>query len=172
MDRRKIKRGCQTLLIRTSGLTLNQKAMMCLRISGLFCALVWLFYYAEIRSPPRIPVFDYGVPLISVLALILPVLALFVWSQRLVLMVGVWALSVGLGKALPLKRLRALGTMPRNTRIDAPGALHHIIVRGIERRRIFSNDQDRDNFKGQFSPGGRNRFRRCLHVKSARHSSY
>ena len=31
-------------------------------------------------------------------------------------------------------------------RIDAPGALHHIIVRGIERRRIFSDDQDQDNF--------------------------
>jgi REP element-mobilizing transposase RayT len=31
-------------------------------------------------------------------------------------------------------------------RIDAPGALHHIISRGIKRRRIFSNDQDRDDF--------------------------
>jgi len=31
-------------------------------------------------------------------------------------------------------------------RIDAPGALHHIILRGIERRRIFSCDQERDNF--------------------------
>jgi REP element-mobilizing transposase RayT len=36
--------------------------------------------------------------------------------------------------------------MPRKARIDAPGALHHIIVRGIERRRIFSDDTDRDNF--------------------------
>jgi putative transposase len=36
--------------------------------------------------------------------------------------------------------------MPRKARIDAPGALHHIIVRGTERRRIFSDDQDRDNF--------------------------
>jgi len=36
--------------------------------------------------------------------------------------------------------------MPRKARIDAPGALHHIIVRGIERRRIFSDDHDRDNF--------------------------
>ena len=36
--------------------------------------------------------------------------------------------------------------MPRKARIDAPGALHHIIVRGIDRRRIFSDDQDRDNF--------------------------
>jgi len=36
--------------------------------------------------------------------------------------------------------------MPRKARIDAPGALHHIIVRGIKRQRIFSDDQDRDNF--------------------------
>ena len=36
--------------------------------------------------------------------------------------------------------------MPRKARIDAPGALHHIIVRGIERRRIFSDNQDLDNF--------------------------
>jgi REP element-mobilizing transposase RayT len=36
--------------------------------------------------------------------------------------------------------------MPRKARIDAPGALHHIIVRGIERRKIFYDDHDRDNF--------------------------
>ncbi len=36
--------------------------------------------------------------------------------------------------------------MPRKARIDAPGALHHIICRGIERRRIFDDDADRDNF--------------------------
>jgi len=36
--------------------------------------------------------------------------------------------------------------MPRKSRIDAPGALHHIIVRGIERRQIFETDADRDNF--------------------------
>jgi len=36
--------------------------------------------------------------------------------------------------------------MSRKARIDAPGALHHIIVRGIERRKIFSDDRDRDNF--------------------------
>jgi len=36
--------------------------------------------------------------------------------------------------------------MPRQSRIDAPGALHHIIVRGIERRKIFMDDQDRDRF--------------------------
>jgi REP element-mobilizing transposase RayT len=36
--------------------------------------------------------------------------------------------------------------MPRKARIDAPGALNHIIVRGIERRKIFYDDKDRDNF--------------------------
>jgi len=36
--------------------------------------------------------------------------------------------------------------MPRQARIDAPGALHHIIIRGIERKRIFQNDLDRDDF--------------------------
>jgi len=36
--------------------------------------------------------------------------------------------------------------MPRKSRIDAPGALHHIIARGIDRRDIFKDDKDRDNF--------------------------
>ena len=36
--------------------------------------------------------------------------------------------------------------MPRRARIDAPGALNHIIARGIERRKIFTDNTDRDNF--------------------------
>ena len=36
--------------------------------------------------------------------------------------------------------------MPRKSRIDAPGALHHIIARGIDRKDIFKDDKDRDNF--------------------------
>jgi hypothetical protein len=36
--------------------------------------------------------------------------------------------------------------MPRQSRIDAPGALHHIIFRGIERREIFIGDLDRNDF--------------------------
>ena len=36
--------------------------------------------------------------------------------------------------------------MPRKARIDAPGALHHIIARGIDRRSIFKSDTDRDDF--------------------------
>ena len=39
--------------------------------------------------------------------------------------------------------------MPRQARIDIPGALHHIIGRGIERRKIFQDDTDRDDFVGR-----------------------
>ena len=36
--------------------------------------------------------------------------------------------------------------MPRKARIDAPGALQHIIIRGIERRAIFKGAADRGDF--------------------------
>jgi putative transposase len=36
--------------------------------------------------------------------------------------------------------------MARGPRLDAPGSLHHVIVRGIERRRIFESDKDRQDF--------------------------
>jgi putative transposase len=36
--------------------------------------------------------------------------------------------------------------MPRKSRIDAPGALHHVIIRGIERSRIFKDVQDYEDF--------------------------
>jgi REP element-mobilizing transposase RayT len=36
--------------------------------------------------------------------------------------------------------------MPRAPRLDFPGALHHVIVRGIERRKIFRSDRDRKLF--------------------------
>jgi REP element-mobilizing transposase RayT len=36
--------------------------------------------------------------------------------------------------------------MPRKARIDAPGALHHIIIRGIERKAIFKDTADREIF--------------------------
>jgi REP element-mobilizing transposase RayT len=35
--------------------------------------------------------------------------------------------------------------MPRSARLDAPGVLHHIIIRGIERQNIFKDNQDRGN---------------------------
>ena len=36
--------------------------------------------------------------------------------------------------------------MPRQARLDAAGTLHHVIIRGIERRRIVDDDHDRDQF--------------------------
>jgi REP element-mobilizing transposase RayT len=36
--------------------------------------------------------------------------------------------------------------MPRQGRLDAPGALQHVIVRGIARRSVFADDSDRDFF--------------------------
>jgi len=36
--------------------------------------------------------------------------------------------------------------MPRKDRVDAPGALHHIIIRGIERKPIFKDKIDYGNF--------------------------
>jgi len=41
--------------------------------------------------------------------------------------------------------------MPRKARIDATGAFHHIIVRGIEGRKIFRDEPDRDNFLDRLS---------------------
>ena len=36
--------------------------------------------------------------------------------------------------------------MPRRARLDAPGTLHHVIVRGIEKRWIVNDVADRQNF--------------------------
>ena len=39
--------------------------------------------------------------------------------------------------------------MPRQARLDTPGALHHIMVRGINKVAIFKDDQDRVCFLGR-----------------------
>ena len=36
--------------------------------------------------------------------------------------------------------------MPRKARLDTPGALHHVMIRGLERRKIFWDDEDRGDF--------------------------
>jgi hypothetical protein len=36
--------------------------------------------------------------------------------------------------------------MPRQARLDAPGALHHLMLRGINKASIFDDDQDRALF--------------------------
>ena len=39
--------------------------------------------------------------------------------------------------------------MPRQARLDAPGTLHHVIIRGLERRAIVKDDVDRKSFLGR-----------------------
>jgi len=36
--------------------------------------------------------------------------------------------------------------MPRQARLDSPGTLHHVIIRGINKRRIVDDEQDRSDF--------------------------
>jgi len=36
--------------------------------------------------------------------------------------------------------------MPRQARLDAPGTLHHVMIRGIEGKEIFRDTQDRKDF--------------------------
>jgi REP element-mobilizing transposase RayT len=36
--------------------------------------------------------------------------------------------------------------MPRQARLDVPGALHHIMVRGIDKSNIFRDDEDKSRF--------------------------
>ena len=40
--------------------------------------------------------------------------------------------------------------MPRLARLDSPGVLHHVIIRGIERRGIFRESKDQDDFLARF----------------------
>lgn len=43
--------------------------------------------------------------------------------------------------------------MPRQSRIDAPGALHNIVIRGIERKAIYKDDTDLVDFIEMLSMG-------------------
>jgi len=52
--------------------------------------------------------------------------------------------------------------MPRKARLDAPGALHHIIVRRIDRRKIFRDDSDRGNFLNRLGGILRDSQTRCF----------
>jgi putative transposase len=36
--------------------------------------------------------------------------------------------------------------MPRTSRLDAPGVLHHVIIRGIEKKKIFRDEYDQERF--------------------------
>ena len=35
--------------------------------------------------------------------------------------------------------------MPRQARLDAPGTLHRVMIRGIKRAPIFEDDKDREH---------------------------
>ena len=41
--------------------------------------------------------------------------------------------------------------MPRLARLDAPGVIHHVMIRGIERRSIFRDNKDRDYMIDRFA---------------------
>lgn len=41
--------------------------------------------------------------------------------------------------------------MPRLARLDAPGVLHHVMGRGIEKRKLFLSDRDRNDFIDRLS---------------------
>ena len=41
--------------------------------------------------------------------------------------------------------------MPRLNHLDTPGVLHHVIIRGIEHKKIFRDKTDRDNFIGRLA---------------------
>ena len=41
--------------------------------------------------------------------------------------------------------------MPRQPRLDAPGVLHHVMLRGIDRTTRFRDDRDRTAFVAQLA---------------------
>ncbi|OGP50212.1 MAG: hypothetical protein A2Y79_07855 [Deltaproteobacteria bacterium RBG_13_43_22] len=41
--------------------------------------------------------------------------------------------------------------MPRSAHLDTPGIIHHIMIRGIERRPIFRNDEAREDLLERIS---------------------
>ena len=60
--------------------------------------------------------------------------------------------------------------MPRKARIDTPGALHHVIIRGIECKKIFRSDYDRRNFLSRISEliSETKELVRCIHLNRLR----
>lgn len=51
--------------------------------------------------------------------------------------------------------------MPRNRRLDLPGVLHHVIVRGLEKREIFRDDFDREELLRRLELGLRKTKCKC-----------
>ena len=53
--------------------------------------------------------------------------------------------------------------MPRGARLDAPGTMHHVILRGIEKRCIVNEDQNREMFVGRLGDYHKGFKRRSMH---------
>ena len=51
--------------------------------------------------------------------------------------------------------------MPRSKRIDIPGAVYHVIARGIESREIFLHDFDREEFLRRLEKGLKETGHKC-----------
>lgn len=47
--------------------------------------------------------------------------------------------------------------MSRQARLDSPGTLHHVMVRGIEQRQITDDEKDRADFVRRLAAWLRNR---------------
>ena len=43
--------------------------------------------------------------------------------------------------------------MLRGPRLDAPGALHHVMLRGVDRQGIFRTEADREDFLQRLATG-------------------
>jgi putative transposase len=43
--------------------------------------------------------------------------------------------------------LREYEVMPRQARLDTPGVVHHIMIRGVQRRKIFVGDGESSAFE-------------------------
>jgi putative transposase len=48
--------------------------------------------------------------------------------------------------SIPRIEERSLTAMPRQARLDSPGSLHHVIIRGIEKKKIVDDKYDRSDF--------------------------
>ena len=82
--------------------------------------------------------------------------SIFAWTlmdnhAHILLKSGVSGLSAFMrrllgGYAASYNRRALEQEMPRGARLDAPGTLHHVMVRGIEKRKIVDDDEDRENF--------------------------
>lgn len=51
--------------------------------------------------------------------------------------------------------------MPRHRRLEIPGAIYHVITRGIERREIFKDDMDREEFLRRLGEGIKSTGSKC-----------